>query len=122
MLTKDRSSDQIIVDALTVERSKVQKRLDKVKAELDATPWIDIHSIRVAASKLDLKTEAGRLELERLAKEEAIHLAIFRRVQRIDRVKLSTSCLSLTMEIQTITGLIDAHSGHIAIRKLCRDM
>lgn len=120
MPTKTRGSDQIIVDALTIEQGKLKKQLDKFKADLDATPWVDIQAVRTAASKLDLKTASGLSELECLAKEEKKHLATFERIQKIDRVKLNSTCLRLELEIQTIGGLISSHSGRIAIRKLCR--
>lgn len=113
---KERSAEQIAIDALTVERSKVQKRLDKIKADMDAAPWRDLFRVRQEASQLDLKTAAGRKELERLAEEEGKYLAAMKRVQNRDIVKLSDKAFVLEMEVESIDRMILAHQLRISRR------
>ena len=114
--SKERSAEQIAIDALTVERAKVQKRLDKIKADLDASPWIDVMNVRQAVASLDLKTAAGRKELERLAEEGSKHLTALRRIQRMDIVKQTDKQFDLEMEIQSIDRMLVNHQLKLARR------
>ena len=106
----ERSREQIIIDALTVERGKVEKRMNKIKALLSADPVLELLEIRKAAVALDLKTPEGREELVKLASREKECLDALERRQKMDYVKQSNIQFDLEMEIASIDRMISSYS------------
>lgn len=114
----ERSREQIIIDALTVERGKLEKRMNKIKTLLSADPLLELIEVRKAVVALDLKTPAGLEELGKLAAKEKECLAAIERRQKMDYVKQSNIQFDLEMEIASIDRIISSYAAKQWIRGL----
>lgn len=97
-----RHSDQILLDALVAEKARLSRRLQKLKAILDANPLEDLLQLHKQAAGLDLRSPGSHKQLAELAAKEQVLTGVIDRHYKRDRVKDITELTNLEVEISEI--------------------
>lgn len=101
-----RSRDKILVDALTAERARLSRRLEKLKAILKADPLGDLLALHREAAGIDFKTKEGLAKLTALADRERAARAALEKQRKRDTFKDMDEQTTLEIEIGAIDSEI----------------
>lgn len=105
-MAEPRSSDQILVDALSAEKARLSRRLEKLKAIRDADPLGELLALHAEAAGLDFKTKEGLAKLSSLAEREKVARAALDKQRKRDTFKDITEQTNLEIEIGEIDSQI----------------
>lgn len=101
-MTAPRSSDQILVDALSAEKARLSRRLEKLKAIRAADPLGELLALHAEAAGLDFKTKEGLAKLSSLAEREKVARAALDKQHKRDTFKDMDEQMCLEVEIGSI--------------------
>lgn len=115
-MTAPRSSDQILVDALRLERARLSRRLEKLKAIRDADPLGELLQLHKEAVGVDFNTKEGFAKLTDLAERETVARAALEKQRKRDTFKDMDEQINLEIEI----GEIDSQIFFKKMRGRCK--
>lgn len=99
-----RSRDEIVLTALKVERSKLVKRLERLKKirRPDPDPTNELMAVYQEFKGIDIRTPQGEAKLAELAKREKAALAAIERASKRDFSRDIEEEVALEFEIREI--------------------
>lgn len=101
-MAEPRSSDQILVDALRLERARLSRRLEKLKAIQADDPLGELLQVHQEAVGIDFNTKEGLAKLTALAERETVARAALEKQRKRDTFKVITEQTTLEIEIGNI--------------------